>query len=278
MVACPADLVREVLLSLDPELDVDALPPDLAALLIEAALTPMIEVWERACGAGVALLGVERADAPVGVAGLHMLLAGGLPGQPERAWAAHLSGRTETETALLAFWPATPRAMEWLGLQAALRIGATRLPRRVLASLRPGDAVLLETRVETPTSAVLVVAEAWTALAQQDANGWRLAEAPGQARRQGRGAWTMDGDDASGRPPAAAGPDEIPVTLTFDVGRLELPLGELRRLGVGSVLELGRGVGELVEIAAHGRLIGRGELVEVDGAIAVRIVRLFDHG
>ncbi len=87
----------------------------------------------------------------------------------------------------------------------------------------------------------------------------------------------MDGDDPGPGPPAAD-PDAIPITLTFEVGRLEVTLGELRRLGPGSVLQLGRGAGELVTIAAHGRTIGRGELVEVEGAVAVRIVRLFDHG
>ena len=186
---------------------------------------------------------------------------------------------------MLAFWPVAPRGTDRLGLLAALRVGATRLTRRVLTSLRPGDAVILEAWARALgaggaiAEAVLVVAESWTALARQDAEGeWRLAEAPRPARWQGRGIWTMDGNNVSARPAVAADPDEIPVTLTFEVGRLEIPLGELRRMGPGAVLELGRGAGELVEIAAHGRSVGRGELVEVDGAVAVRIVRLFDHG
>ena len=72
--------------------------------------------------------------------------------------------------------------------------------------------------------------------------------------------------------------DETPVLLSFDVGRLKIPLGELRRLGPGSILAAERSATELVRISAHGQLLGFGELVEVEGAVAVRIVRLFDHG
>ena len=74
----------------------------------------------------------------------------------------------------------------------------------------------------------------------------------------------------------AADPDELPVLLTFEVGRLAIELGQLRRFGPGSVIELPRRH-PLVEIAAHGRRVGEGELVEVDGAVGVRITRLFDH-
>ena len=72
--------------------------------------------------------------------------------------------------------------------------------------------------------------------------------------------------------------DETPVLLSFDVGRLDIPLGDLRRLGPGSVLTPVRGTEEVVRISAHGQLLGYGELVEIEGAVAVRIVRLFDHG
>ena len=77
---------------------------------------------------------------------------------------------------------------------------------------------------------------------------------------------------------SAADLDDVPVTLTFEVGRLSVQLGQLRRYGPGSVVELGRSRQELVEIAAGGRPIGQGELVEIEGAVGVRIVRLFDHG
>lgn len=88
----------------------------------------------------------------------------------------------------------------------------------------------------------------------------------------------MDNEDPPARGTHPADPDDLPVTLTFEVGRLHLPLRALRSLAAGSVLDLGCSLAEPVEIAAHGCRIGRGELVEIEGGLGVRIVSLFDHG
>ena len=275
MLRCPVALVYEALRALDLKTALNALPADLAALLVEAALTPAIEAWECASGHGVAVLGVEPGSSELPAEGLHFLLSAGA-----HSWALHLTCAAEAVAELLAPWPVAPRGMNRLGLPASLRVGVTRLPRRVLASLHSGDAILLQAQAPNSVAAsdaVLVLAESWTAAARRDESGaWVMIEAPLPALRHGRGEWTMDGNE---RRPAApvADPDSIPVTLAFEVGRLEVPLGDLRRMGPGFILELGRGAGELVEIAAHGRPIGRGELVEVDGTVAVRIVRLFDY-
>ncbi len=71
-------------------------------------------------------------------------------------------------------------------------------------------------------------------------------------------------------------PDALPVRVAFDVGRIELSLGDLRNLDIGAVLELGRQPEGLVRISANGRAVGQGTLVDVDGAVGVRIVRMFD--
>jgi type III secretion protein Q len=68
--------------------------------------------------------------------------------------------------------------------------------------------------------------------------------------------------------------DRLPVDLRFEVGRLEISLRELRALAPGGVIAVaGGGVAE-VRIRAGGRVIGRGELVEVDGRLGVEITRL----
>ncbi len=64
-VTCSAELIRELLWSLDRSLVPDNLPPDLAGLLIEAALASLVEAWERASGRDVAILRLER-DIPGG--------------------------------------------------------------------------------------------------------------------------------------------------------------------------------------------------------------------
>ena len=53
---------------------------------------------------------------------------------------------------------------------------------------------------------------------------------------------------------------EIPVTLTVELGRVNLPLGRLAGLKPGDVLELGRHARDPVELTSGGRLVARGEL------------------
>ncbi len=66
--------------------------------------------------------------------------------------------------------------------------------------------------------------------------------------------------------------------MVFEVGRVELPLGELETLGSGYVFELQRDPDQAVDIVANGRRIGRGRLVEVAGAIGVQITRIGQDG
>ena len=69
---------------------------------------------------------------------------------------------------------------------------------------------------------------------------------------------------------------DIPIKLVFEAGRVELPLGRLEALGEGHVFPLDRPFDETVDIVAQGRIIGRGEIVTLDGFAAVRITALTD--
>jgi len=277
---CPAGLPFHILRALDSGLDTASLPPDLAGVLLEAALLPAMTSWEQATGRDVVILTMERDASAVVPDGLRLVLEDG-----ETRWRLHVSaasardGATSPTAALVDLWPVAPRPMADFPLPAVLRLGTTWLPLAAVASLRPDDAVLLQ--ATRGRGGMLVIAETWTAAAEEDSDGWRLLDAPRRARDSGTMEWTMqDGNAAEGGLDVAplANPDELPVQLTFEVGRLDITLGELRRLGPGSVLELGRSTAELVRVGANGRLIGHGELVEVEGVVAVRMVRLFDYG
>jgi flagellar motor switch protein FliN/FliY len=64
---------------------------------------------------------------------------------------------------------------------------------------------------------------------------------------------------------------DVTVTLTAELGRTTITLGEVMRLGSGSVVPLDRLLAEPVEITARGVLLARGEVVVVDDRFAVRI-------
>ena len=67
---------------------------------------------------------------------------------------------------------------------------------------------------------------------------------------------------------------DIPVDVHVEVGRTNLPVREFLRLGVGSVLQLDRLVGESADLIVNGKLIGRGDVVVVDETFGIRISEL----
>jgi flagellar motor switch protein FliN len=73
------------------------------------------------------------------------------------------------------------------------------------------------------------------------------------------------GDDAN---------DQEQLELRIEFGRTRLQADNLQELRSGSVVALDEPAGELVAIYAGDRLIGRGEVVAVDGKIGVRVTQL----
>jgi type III secretion protein Q len=276
---CPMGLLRQILGALDPALEVEGMPPDLATLLLEAAMLPIITRCERLTGRDVSIRESNQADFHAADEGLRLFLE-----YDDRRWPLLLTtvesrkDAPDALAALLRFWPVAPRSMARFSLPAAFRIGKTTLPVAALASLQPGDAVLLQ--IGDGKKGLLVIAEMWTAGAQRRAAEWQLFEAPRAASEAERMEWTLRSvDTVEGEQTGVSvnNPDQLPVQLTFEVGRSEITLAELRTLGAGSVLELGRSVAEPIRISAQGRPVGQGELVDVEGVVGVKITRLFDY-
>ena len=69
--------------------------------------------------------------------------------------------------------------------------------------------------------------------------------------------------------------DDIEVELTVDVGSVRLTLGELAALEPGTVLVPDIGDEHIrTTLRVNGRSLGRGTLVRIEGALAVRIDEL----
>ncbi len=64
---------------------------------------------------------------------------------------------------------------------------------------------------------------------------------------------------------------DVNVPVWAELGRVEMPLGELMKLGEGSVLRLDRPVSEPVDLVSQGVKLARGEVVVVDDCFAIRI-------
>jgi len=67
---------------------------------------------------------------------------------------------------------------------------------------------------------------------------------------------------------------DVPVNLVAIIGKANTTVGDLMKTRVGSVIDLGRPPGETVDLVANRRLIARGELVDMDGQLGVRILKI----
>jgi len=65
-----------------------------------------------------------------------------------------------------------------------------------------------------------------------------------------------------------------PVQLRIEIGRLKMTLRELSEIGAGQILNLHRATSDPVTLMVDDRVIGRGELVQVEGELGVRVSSL----
>lgn len=64
----------------------------------------------------------------------------------------------------------------------------------------------------------------------------------------------------------------VPIQLQFELGVLSMPLGQMQALAAGSVIRLqAPAAPPAVRILAGGQVIGKGELIDVDGQLGVQI-------
>jgi type III secretion system YscQ/HrcQ family protein len=68
--------------------------------------------------------------------------------------------------------------------------------------------------------------------------------------------------------------DELLLTVRVELGARRISLDELARMRAGQVLELGCRATDPVELIAEDRRIARGELVDIEGRLGVRITQL----
>ena len=64
---------------------------------------------------------------------------------------------------------------------------------------------------------------------------------------------------------------DVPVTLSLEVGRAQMSVGNLLRLSQGSVVELDRGAGEPLDVLVNGALVAHGEIVVVNDKFGIRL-------
>ena len=67
---------------------------------------------------------------------------------------------------------------------------------------------------------------------------------------------------------------DVPVRLSVVLGRTKMPVSNLLKMDVGTVVELDRQVGEAIDIYVNERLVARGEIVLVEGRLGVTMTEI----
>jgi len=180
------------------------------------------------------------------------------------AWLAQAPWRAQPSGPL-----AAPLAL--LPCPGQLWLGQTELPRSALSALRTGDAIRIALPYLGPDGPVRLRLgraylnttvgpdgslhfDSWGASSQMDYDSTQFLADAGAS--------------------AAGALDEVPIRLDFTAGHTEMTLGQLRALASGSVITLAMPARPAVDILANGRRIGQGELIDVDGTLAVAISAL----
>lgn len=86
------------------------------------------------------------------------------------------------------------------------------------------------------------------------------------------------GDSAAGSPAVTVNDLDavysIPVEVTAVLGKAEMQVSHLLKLGRGAVIELDRKVGEAIDIYVNNRLVARGEVVVVEDRLGITMTEI----
>jgi type III secretion system YscQ/HrcQ family protein len=183
---------------------------------------------------------------------------------------------------------------EWMVTEASVELARTRLPRRELGRIEIGDAVVFDGALACGSSRwpCLLRIGSRVARAELDAAGELRLVGPFDVPPDPRGDDMPDHRSLAPdhEPPDDPGRDqqrrahtddvatvrllaEAPVDLTAEIGRVRLRGDELVGLARGAVLALGRRRPE-VTLRVGERVWGKGELVNVDDELGVRITSI----
>jgi flagellar motor switch protein FliN/FliY len=67
---------------------------------------------------------------------------------------------------------------------------------------------------------------------------------------------------------------DVPVRVSAVLGHARMEVGDLLKLGPGTVLELDRKVGEAIDIYVNNRLVARGEVVLVEEKLGITMTEV----
>ncbi|WP_295806524.1 type III secretion system cytoplasmic ring protein SctQ [uncultured Nitratireductor sp.] len=272
--AVPLAAIDEWIAMVDPDVNIERLAPDHAALLLECLLENEIDRLEQYLGCRIALLSIDRAPASVEAFPYAFVFSRDDEESEclldlEDGWAIRL-GRALNELE-----PKTRPSRVDIPVSVSIWRGAIGLSLAELKDLRPGDVILPDEINSAEDVAVAIFANRFTAPVRGTGEGWLLMARPNPVAAT-KWEWIMD---QSKRPDAAALEDselaELPLMVAFEIGRVGMSLKDISQLTPGAVVKVTDVSDQTVDLLVNGKRIGRGEIVRVGEGLGVQVTRIF---
>lgn len=67
---------------------------------------------------------------------------------------------------------------------------------------------------------------------------------------------------------------DIPIQVVAVLGKKSMTMHDLLQLELGQLIDLGQPVSTTVDLVANGKLVAKGELIDIDGQLGVKIIRM----
>ena len=261
-------LVTQLTQTQDLDTPQEFLPPALRAMAIEQSLKPLFEQVEALISGNLQLDAVENRNSFKDAArhtdrrllSFAIETAEGLSGAAQLI-ASH-AGLEIIQPMFSSHYEPAFRVSQDFPFKLHCLLGQTFLTWPELRRLSDGDVVLIEHHLLGTNQVGLQIGDDFWCTAN-------LVQGNLEIHKRGF-------DPVADNQPntADANVANLPVKLVFELGRTDLTLGQLQSMAPGYVVKLGKDLSSPVNLIANGVRVARGQLVEVEGEMAVRVTEV----
>lgn len=159
-----------------------------------------------------------------------------------------------------------------LPIELAVRVASAHLDGETLQSVEPGDAIVFDQALVRVKDGQLAGQAVLAAPTGPDRFTLSLLDGD-QLRVETLDSLEKPMSEPSEKSVSDVIAEDVELTLNAELGRVRVTLAEVGGYGEGHVINLGKPVGTEVDLTLSGRLVGRGELMDIDGELGVRVTR-----
>lgn len=246
--------------------DITKVPADLRSELVETALKPLLTPLREKTGVKIKVINfLTHKPTKVGDMSIGFNLVDNHNNQTKIVIVTHEKLAPVVEK-MMRYWPSRGgHQWEQHITTLCLEVGSADLTIQELARIDLGDILMLDKSDDIKNNKISLRARSGNIYKANLSTHQLILES---------GMITMSDEKQT---EAVSSIDDIPVRLSFDLGEVILPFSTVKTLTEGSVVDLNQPISQAVTIRSNNKIIGFGELVDIDGKKGIRISNLFKN-